>query len=235
MDIFWRLVLAHLLADFTFQTDYVNRIKRSGFAGMMVHVLTHAVVSAVLVREYLGAEWFRVLGFSFNGWLALSVLTAVHFAVDEIRVYVIRRLAYRDNTFNFLADQFAHFYFIFMFSPFNFSTPAFVPEKWVFLLSCLVMTTHFSTVLFYFVEKDMSGASFPAFDQKYFMIFERTIIWAFFLIPGLWWLGFLALWLVQLFYVKRKRIIDMSPLNFYGSIFSSVIFGLLSRRIYYGL
>ncbi len=233
MHIFWRLVLAHLLADFTLQTDYVNRIKRSTGFGMLVHVMTHAFVSAIIVSDYLYKPWFSILSYKVYGWVALVLLTAVHFLVDEIRVYVIKRLGYRDNTFNFLCDQFAHFYFIFMFAPFNFNTADFIPEKWIFLAICLVMVSHFMTVFFYFIEKDISNAAFPSFDQKYFMILERVIIWSFFLIPGLWWIVLLFVWIAQLFYVKKKRIMDMSVLNLYGGIVSSIIFGFISRWVYY--
>ncbi|MEW5950566.1 MAG: DUF3307 domain-containing protein [Elusimicrobiota bacterium] len=234
MEIFWRLILAHLLADFTFQTDYVNRAKRSALAGMFLHVFTHIIFSYILVREYIWKTWFYIFSVPFSGLAALFLLSAVHFAVDEIRVYMIKKLKYPDNTFSFLADQFAHIYFIFMFSPFSFENTVLIPEKWVFMISCLVMVTHFATVFFYFLEKDFSNAAFPGFDQKYFMIFERTVIWAFFMMPGIWWIGLLLLWLIQLFYVKKKRIMDVSALNFYGSIFFASFFGILSRLAYYG-
>lgn len=234
MDIFWRLVLAHLLADFTLQTDYVNRMKRIKAFGMFIHVMTHAFVSAVIVSDYLYKPWFTILNYKVYGWLALVLLTLVHFLVDEIRVYLIKRLGYMDNTFNFLCDQFAHIYFIFMFSPFDFKTASFIPEKWIFIAICLVMVSHFMTVFFYFIEKDISNAAFPQFDQKYFMILERVIIWSFFLIPGLWWMALLFIWIAQLFYVKRKRIMDMSNLDLYGSIVFSTIFGFVSRLVYYG-
>ncbi len=234
MEIFWRLFLAHLLADFTFQTDYINRAKRSAVSGMLLHVFTHAVFSYILVRDYLGQVWFNLFSLQVSGWFALLALMTVHFGVDELRVYLIKKLKYPDSTFSFLADQFAHAYAIFMFTPFSFSGADFIPEKWVFLLSCLVIVTHFATVFFYFLEKDFLEASFPGFDQKYFMIFERAVIWAFFMMPGNWWIALLALWLVQFFYVKRKRIMDVSSLNFYGSIVFSCIFGLISRFVYYG-
>ena len=40
MAIFWRLILAHFLADFTFQTNAVASWKRQSVWGMAVHVLT---------------------------------------------------------------------------------------------------------------------------------------------------------------------------------------------------
>lgn len=235
MEIFCRLFLAHLLADFTFQTNYINTAKRSTVSGMFLHVFTHAIFSYILVRDYLGQVWFSLFSLQVSGWFALLAVMFVHFGVDELRVYLIKKLKYPDNTFSFVADQFAHAWVIFMFTPFSFSGGHFISEKWVFLVSCLVMVTHFTTVLFYFIERDLFQVSFPSFDQKYFMIFERAVTWAFFMMPGKWWIVLLMLWIAQFFYVKRKRIIDVSALNFYGSILSSCIFGALSRFVYYGL
>ncbi|MCK5583328.1 MAG: DUF3307 domain-containing protein, partial [Elusimicrobiales bacterium] len=44
MIIFWRLLLAHFLADFTLQFDIVNRLKRKGILGMIIHCGTHLIV-----------------------------------------------------------------------------------------------------------------------------------------------------------------------------------------------
>ncbi|PIS46650.1 MAG: hypothetical protein COT17_07490 [Elusimicrobia bacterium CG08_land_8_20_14_0_20_51_18] len=235
MDIFWRLILAHLIADFTLQTDAVNRMKRKGVLGMLVHVVTHVFVSALLIYQDLFRPWFSVWGFELHGWQALGLMSVVHFLVDETRVYLIKELKYRDNTFNFLADQFAHFYFIFLFSPVDvFKNPLLIQEKWVIIAACLVLVSHVATILIYFIEKDLNEMQFPSFDQKYFMIMERIVMWAFFFAGGYWWIPFLLLWALQILYIRKKRIIDVSNVNFFISVSSAVLFGLVSRYAYYG-
>ena len=235
MEIFWRLFLAHLIADFTLQTDTVNRLKRKGLPGMCLHVGTHVFISVVLIYNFLFQNWYKIFGIELNGWFILFVMSVIHFFIDELRIYLINKVGLPDNTWNFLADQFAHFYFIFVLSPINsFKSEIFIEEKWVIIVSCLVIISHVATIFIYFVEQDLNKIKFPSFDQKYFMIVERIIMWAFFLTPGYWWIPFFILWVFQLIYIKARRIIDVSNTNIYISIIFSIIFGLISRFFYYG-
>ena len=57
MVIFWRFFLSHLLADFTLQFNIVNKLKRQGVYGMILHCLTHFVVSVAFLYSYLGDTW----------------------------------------------------------------------------------------------------------------------------------------------------------------------------------
>ena len=109
MVIFWRLLLAHLLADFTLQLDIVNRLKRKSAWGMLLHCLTHLVTSVALTWQYLGDIWFTAGGVAVNGWQALALMFVVHYAVDELRVYSMKSW-YKDNTVSFLVDQIVHVY-----------------------------------------------------------------------------------------------------------------------------
>jgi len=234
MVIFWRLVLAHLLADFTLQFDIVNRLKRKSGWGMLIHCLTHLVTSVALTWQYLGDVWFTAGGLAVNGWQALLLMFVVHYAVDELRVYSMKSW-YKDNTLSFLVDQIVHVYVLFLISPIVVPEPGLLMgETWAAIGSMLVLVTHFTTVLIYFVEKDLFGKTFPAFDEKYFLIFERVVIWAFFFAAGYWWTVFAAAWIAQLFYVKRKRIMDLSGLNVWISVFMAVLTGFWTRYVYYG-
>ena len=235
MIIFWRLLLSHLLADFTLQFDVVNRLKRKNIWGMLLHCLTHFVVSAALTWNYLPETWVHIGPLPVNGWWALGIMLAVHFIIDELRVYSMKTLRYKDNTISFLADQALHFYVLFMISPVVVPAPGLVTgEKWAAIAVMLVMVTHFTTVLVYFFEKDMFGKAFPHFDEKYFLIFERLVLWAFFFAAGYWWIPFALAWIFQLYYIKRKRIIDMSGVNLWLSTAVTVLLGLWTRYVYYG-
>lgn len=235
MIIFWRLLLAHLLSDFTLQFDVVNRLKRQHVWGMLLHCATHFVVSAAFTWAYLGQTWVKIGPAEINGWWALALMFALHFGVDELRIYSMKSMGYRDGTASFLADQFMHFYVLFMISPIVIpSLNPLLAQKWIGIAAMLVLVTHFTTVLVYFVEKDFSGKDFPHFDEKYFLIFERVVLWAFFLTAGYWWILFAAAWIFQIFYVRHKRVIDMSLLNVLLSVALTVTFGLWTRFMYYG-
>ena len=235
MVIFWRLLLSHLLADFTLQFDIVNRMKRDGALGMFIHCMTHFAVSAALTWNYLPETWFSAGPLAVNGWGALVIMLLVHFGVDELRIYSMKTLHYKDNTASFVVDQLLHFYVLFLISPVNMPGPGLLMgEKWAAIACMLVLVTHFTTVLIYFVEKDLFGKTFPAFDEKYFLIFERVVIWAFFFAAGYWWTLFAVAWIAQLFYVRRKRIMDLSGINVWISVFTAVLTGFWTRYVYYG-
>lgn len=233
MEIFWRLVLAHLIADFTLQTNWINDMKRKTVLGVFIHVFVHIIVTMVLLLPYLNQTWFSFKGFDLNGYVMLFIICFSHFTVDETRVYVIKNKIYPDNTISFLIDQILHFYFIFIFTPFNNISMSFENRNLWVLLVFIVMITHTTTIFIYYIEKDLNNIPFPSFDQKYFMIFERVVIWAFFLLKGWWWLIFLFAWIYQLHYFRKKKTIDITNMNFYLSVFISIFFGLISRYFYY--
>lgn len=235
MEIFWRLLLSHLLADFTLQFDAVNRLKRDSSWGMLVHCLTHLATALLLLWPRLGETWFGLWGLQVNGWWALLVMFAVHYLVDEARIYTMKSLGWRDGTLSFLADQVLHVYVLFMISPIIIpGKDMLIPEKWVGIACMLVLVAHFTTVLIYFLEKDLFGKGFPRFDEKYFLIFERVVLWAFFFVGGYWWVPFAAAWAFQIFYVRSKRIIDLSLANVVLSVVLTSGLGLWTRYIYYG-
>ncbi|HCC46856.1 MAG TPA: hypothetical protein DEQ38_01870 [Elusimicrobia bacterium] len=235
MVIFWRLVLSHLLADFTLQFDVVNRMKRKNLWGMLLHCLTHFIVSAALVWDYLPETWFSAGGVAVSGWGALLLMMAIHFIVDQLRVYSMKTLGWKDNTASFLADQVLHFYVLFMIAPVVMPGPdLLMGDKWAAIASMLVLVTHSTTVLIYFVEKDLFGKPFPSFDEKYFLIFERVVLWAFFFAEGRWWIPFAIIWAAQLFYIRRKRIMDLSGINVWLSVVIAALLGACTRFVYYG-
>ncbi|HLA39469.1 MAG TPA: hypothetical protein VJ417_05695, partial [Candidatus Glassbacteria bacterium] len=59
-------------------------------------------------------------------------------------------------------------------------------------------------------------------------------LWAFFFAAGYWWIPFALAWIFQLYYIKRKRIIDMSGVNLWLSTAVTVLLGLWTRYVYYG-
>ncbi len=87
-----RLIIAHLLADFVFQSDsWVNRRFAKGWSSKYLYV--HGIVAGALAYIFSGL-WSNI-------WIPLIVAT-MHILIDGIKV------KYEDNVRSFLADQFGH-------------------------------------------------------------------------------------------------------------------------------
>ncbi len=151
MEIFWKLVLAHLLGDFTFQTDFIAKWKRESIFGGLMHSLIFFACAAALCFGQLGEHW-AAWGVSFpvNGWVMLAVLSLFHFFEDEWRVRTIRKAQSADSFLFFIIDQCIHIGLIFVFFP---PQTWQMPEKWIFLSMLFVLTTHFTSIFVYFSEK----------------------------------------------------------------------------------
>lgn len=232
MEIFWRLFLSHLIADFTLQTNWINRIKRERLIGIFIHVFVHLTVTIFLLFPYLENVWFNTFGVYIKGYIVILILCFLHFTVDHLRVFIIKKGIYPDNTLSFLLDQIFHIYFIFMFSPINDLQFGFLGKRIVMILSFLVIVTHTTTVLIYYVEKDMDNASFPSFDEKYLMIFERAVLFSFFLLDVRWWYILVVLWIFQMVYMKKKRFFDVTYKNLLLSILISLMSGFIVRYLH---
>lgn len=235
MIIFWRLLFGHLLADFTFQTNFVNRWKRSSIWGMLFHCGTHPVCYAALTYPYLRDVWVDIPYFPLRGWACILLVFAAHFIEDQWRVFTIFKYNTPDNTLYFIWDQVIHYAVIFAVIPeaFRGAMPALIPEKWPVLGSLFVLVTHASTVFIYFIEKDFYGRVFPDLQEKYVGMAERLILALCFLVPGNLW-PILALgWLSFMHSVRSRHFMDLSWPSFYLGAPLAAFFGLLARVVCY--
>src|ERR1035438_8791402 len=105
MTIFWRLILAHFIADFTLQTNAIAKWKRASKWGMAAHVLTHPVVSYILTWPYLSMPWVHIGPVQFNGWTCVAFIALLHWGADEWRIWSIHSTITPDSTKLFLLDQ----------------------------------------------------------------------------------------------------------------------------------
>lgn len=230
-------MFGHLLADFTFQTNFINRWKRTSFAGLLVHCLMHPAFYIVLCWPYLSQNWIDNSFFHLNGWSCIAVVFVTHLLEDWWRVYTIFRYGMPDNTLFFAWDQVIHYSVIFAVAPMAASSAAtagFFPEKWPVLGCLFVLVTHACTVMVYFVEKDLHGAEFPGFDEKYLAMAERLVLALCFLFPGPYGAAVLAAgWLGVMFYLRRHRMFDLTAFTFYAGAALSVLCGLAARVVYY--
>lgn len=225
MTIFWRLILAHFIADFTLQTNRVAVWKRQSRWGMAVHILTHPVVMVLCCWPYLSRAWVETPYFAINGWMAVILITFFHWLEDVWRVWSIQETGSPDSTGFFLWDQVVHLAMILAFSPTwpNEPTPA-----WLLPVLCAVLLMHFTSVLIYFLENDLWGKSEVLNDRKYVYIGERLIGAALFLLPGVWFLlalGWIG-WVVYLHYQKSGQRTWVHVLVGNAAV---VLLGLLAR------
>jgi hypothetical protein len=231
MQIFWRLVLAHFLADFTLQTSFIVNWKRKNSWGGLVHSAIFLVCSLLFCLPLLSEPWPMPGNlFVLPGWLALLILSALHFVVDAWRVWAIKKRKMPDSFLFFLSDQFIHLLLIFLFSPYR--TP-FVSEKWVYLTILLVLVTDFSTIFLYFLEKDLFGYTRLLMQQKFYAMAERLVTALALLLPGWWALAFLVVWLTRLSVNRTHDKYDFSWFNILAGNALAVLFGIIGRYIYY--
>ena len=237
MEIFWRLLFGHLLADFTFQTNFINRWKRTSSLGLLVHCLMHPAFYIALCWPYLGEYWVENIFFRLNGWTCILIVFVVHWLEDWWRVYTIFKYHMPDNTIFFLWDQIIHYSVIFAIVPMAAGSAAsagLFPEKWPVLGCLFVVVTHACTVLVYFLEKDIHGAQYPGFDEKHLAMAERLVLALCFLFPSMALAATLAaVWLGVMFFLRRNRFFDLTAFTFYIGAVISALSGLAARAILY--
>lgn len=231
MQLFWRLVLAHLLADFTLQTDYIARWKRRNALGALVHSLIFLACALALTFPFLGSTWLPVgRSVAVPGWLALILLTFFHFCEDEWRVWTVERIPNADTFLFFLWDQFIHLLFIFVFFRPGIDGGA---EPWVMGGILFVLVTHFTLIVVYYTEKDRFGSSASLENGKYSAMAERTVTAALLLVPGGTAFVAAAVW-ITLTIVRARRI--SSPRSWRAIIVGNVLavlFGITGRTFFY--
>ncbi len=227
MVIFWRLVLAHFIADFTFQTNKVASWKRESRMGMFVHVMTHPVVTYALTWPFLSMPWVQTQWFQLNGWVCVALLALFHWLEDEWRVWSIRETGSPDSTGFFLWDQIVHLTMILALSPTMLEAKV---DAWVFPVLCVVVLSHFVSVLIFFIENDIGGNSTVLGDQKYRFIGERLVGASLFLLPGPFFLlafGWIG-WIAYLSYYKSH---ERTWVHLVVGNTAVVLLGLLARGL----
>jgi hypothetical protein len=98
MVLFWRLLLAHLIADFPLQTDAVFAVKKDQRWGVILHATIFGLTAVLLTRPYLNHT---------EMWLGLVFLWSGHIAIDKTKLVLSGRGG-RDHLGYFLIDQALH-------------------------------------------------------------------------------------------------------------------------------
>lgn len=117
MEIFWRLLLGHFIADFTLQTNFIAAWKRRSKWGLFIHCAIHPILYSILLWNYLGATWVKIGSFEISGCTAIFLVFITHVIEDEWRIWSVLKKGAPDNTFFYFWDQFIHYAVIYTFSP----------------------------------------------------------------------------------------------------------------------
>ncbi len=228
MDIFWRLILAHLISDFTLQTNGLAKWKRENVWGVLFHSAIFFAVGASLTFKRIPEKWVELGAYSLNGWLCLAILTILHFLEDTWRVWTINNFNSPDTFGFFLWDQFIHFAMIFIFTPLEANI---VSERWVVIAVIYAIAMHFLTIFIYYVEKDIFGYAAIRTDLKYYSIIERVVIISLFLLPGSWWIFMIILWIFKSIYYAIKKIYNFSWVHIILNYTLAIMLGLAGKII----
>jgi len=231
--ILWRLILAHLLIDFTFQTNFIAEWKKRNVWGAALHSALFLAVGSILCWGYLTDIWMIVGGqFIIQGWMAILLLTMLHFFEDEWRVWTIQKLNSPDTFVFFIWDQVIHIVMILVFFPAQFGIKT--DETWVILAILFILTTHFTTIVIYYIEKDRFGHTEVLTHGKYYFMAERLLVAVCILLPGAWALSFLGIWLIRLAITRIwKKLLVTSWTNIMVGNALAIVFGILARLVYY--
>ena len=117
MEIFWRLVLGHLIGDFTLQTNHIAAWKRRNVTGMLVHCGIHPLLYSLLLWNYMGQTWVSLGQIQLTGWVCVAAIFISHFVEDQWRVWSVGKKSSQDNTFFYLWDQTIHYAVLFAVAP----------------------------------------------------------------------------------------------------------------------
>ena len=93
------LILAHILADFTFQSKNTSQNKRKSNFSLLKHGIIVFVISYFLTIYY----------FSLSHFLMILLLSLLHVAVDYIKIRLTEKLSNYNLEF-FIFDQLLHFF-----------------------------------------------------------------------------------------------------------------------------
>lgn len=137
---FWTLLLAHLLGDFVFQTDWMVK-KRDTFWVLTLHAMIHFVTMFIVVG------WVR-----FAIWPYLLLIAAWHFIQDRIKNYFTHKRP-TSIGMSFIIDQGVHIFVIWavigLYQEVTGSIAATDKPRWVMI----AITYVFITFVWFIIER----------------------------------------------------------------------------------
>lgn len=230
MKIFFRLLFAHLLADFVLQTNFIANWKKRSFYGVLVHSLTFFILSLLLTYNYITKIWIDY-PLQISGIFCLIILFILHIAEDEYRAYNIRHHYVKDNILYFFLDQIIHIALLFIFSPHSSELENNI--EWIFVILCLLIVgTYVLSIVILYVDSLVYSTSvaYNFFQKKIYSIIFRFVVMLFFFLPNkLYLLSFL---LIPALLLINKKINFLSLVGFWVSTLSVYSIGFVIMFLY---
>jgi len=208
MFVFYRLLLAHVIADFPLQFTRIYRFKTESPLGSFVHSGIFSLLAILLVWPYWNLT--RMWEFIFFLWL-------VHGMQDWLKVVVFEK--YRlDNIWIFLLDQSLHVGFLS--TLFLFGLARLTPPE---ILSKLVSLYNDNGLVMYaiaFISGGFGGGIVISYiknffygkgkvdltsPHRYIQVVERMLIMSLMLLKGYYYLAIPGIWLIHGGYISFKK------------------------------
>jgi hypothetical protein len=189
MHLFLKLVLAHLIGDFILQFEELFRLKVKSLWGHLLHAVTHAIVSLLILWPYLDLP---------SIWVFVLSASAIHGLQD-----IVKYRAMNNRPFFFLifvADQIGHFLILATVLLFPVSgefrvildhptvNALYVDDTWTLYAILFMLTTFTGNFLFH----AFSTSYLPRPRRDYYIttfeivhgIVERSLVTGLFLLSG---------------------------------------------------
>ncbi|MDD5131055.1 MAG: DUF3307 domain-containing protein [bacterium] len=229
MFVFWRLLLAHFIADFPLQTNEIYFLKTKYSWGSLLHSGIFAATSALLLWPLWGRPDF---------WLFLLFLFVSHGLQDLLKIIYNRKNS-RDTIWLFLLDQVLHIAFIstVFLLPVSLMKYTVSQEAWfywysqdkpIIYLTFLVGIGFGGSILIPYVEKlvkKLPQVEIPP-KFKYYGILERILVMTLVSAPGYWYVFTPIVFLVR--YFSRET---YSTVSVVVSVLAAVAGGIILRGL----
>lgn len=238
---FWRLLLAHLLADYVFQTNLLAKWKSEKSAGVIVHSLIFFIFSSFFTildcEPSFGLDFRRLSGL----WYILFLLWGTHYLVDQFRILAVKKYGWKDSFIFFVIDQITHVMLIVLVNVVMHYTShstlfqGLAPENWTKAASLYITATYFMTIFIFYLEDNGNKIKVISGAEKYYGIIERLLLCVLVSLPGKFYLFIPAVFIGRIYIYRTRR--DKFVFDFLNTGLASVIaigLGLVARIAVFG-
>lgn len=236
------MLLAYLVVDYSLQTQKFYNWKFSSFAGRMLHVASFFVLAIFLCRDHLSHDWVNMYGITMTGVPAIALITVLHLFIDEL--FKMTRYAHITNYsagLTFVLHNLLQIGVLFFFTPDLLVDDLSLRfgETWVLILTGFFLMFRFTDAMIFAFEKDLCKfrhlpeCPLPTSDIAFLSRLHRFIFYFIMLIPGYFFVVFIALWVWATRYAAKQRILDISPFSYYTGTAFALFVGYIIRTIIY--
>jgi hypothetical protein len=240
--IFYRLLLAHFLAEFPLQFDLIYRLKVSKRTGVWLHSFIFFLVALLLLLP-----WWNIFRF----WVFMIFLLFTHYLLDRLKVSLSRKNQV-DNVVIFLLDQLGHIgcislvFFVgldqtrglHLLQQLNALTVLYQSNQVVVYLIGYLFATFGASFLVYYLQKcffaNRIDRGFLTSTEKYYSIFGGLVITTLALFKGFYFLLIPLVPVSQWYLFSLRKDADKKAPTIFALITNAVVaalIGFILRRV----